>query len=403
MRLRIALATVPFLACGPTFAQSSATLYGVFDMGLLYMSSQSASPFGYIPRPETAGADVRLKDGGLGASNWGLRGREDLGGGLAATFQLQGNFNAKNGTTGGPNSTGGTSFFNQFSTVGLTGSFGELKFGRTVSPMYYALASTDARAGRYFGSALTALVGMNSATGAFIGNNSNVAFGTVYNDNSVVYNTPAWYGLKMSFQYAFGDGNSLKENSQQSATAIYERGGLRLSGLFYNGYGNNLQAATTLFTAATGSPTQGAAAAAARGFSTTANTNRLSSLGAAYATGPWNFAGAYFWGRNPAHAFVPGGTDSVDMWHLGVGYTPLPHVKILAGYYHLEDNRNTGNDASQLAVGAEYSISKRTTFYVEGARVTNNGANMNLSPVYATTVAANKDVTAVMAGLRHSF
>ena len=46
--------------------------------------------------------------------------------------------------------------------------------------------STDARQARYFGSVLTALVGLNSASGAFIGNNSNAAFGSIYNDNALV-------------------------------------------------------------------------------------------------------------------------------------------------------------------------------------------------------------------------
>src|SRR5262249_49326984 len=155
-------------------------------------------PLGYLPSRANGGATWRLKDGGLGASNWGMKGREDLGGGLAATFQLQGNFNLKDGTTGGPNSSGTTSFLNQYSTVGLSGTLGQVRVGRTVSPMYWTMASTDARGGRYFGSALTALVGLNSASGAFIGNNSNVAFGTVYNDNAIVYSSPVLYGWKLS-------------------------------------------------------------------------------------------------------------------------------------------------------------------------------------------------------------
>ena len=405
MRVRIALGVVPLvLVSAPALAQSTTTLYGVFDAGLLYISQLSASPLGYIPSPASAGSAFRLKDGGLGASNWGMRGREDLGGGMAATFQVQGNFNVKDGTTGGPNSLGGTSFFNQYATVGFSGAFGEVKVGRTVSPMYWAMASTDARGGRYFGSALTALVGMNSASGAFIGNNSNVAFGTVYNDNAIVYSAPAWNGLKLSAEYAFGDTvDSLKANSQQALTAIYDNGGLRLSGLVYNGYGNNLDAATTLFTLRTGTPAAGAAAAAAAGFSPTANTNRLSSLGSAYAIGNLNFTAAYFWARNPSHAIVPGGSDSLDLLSVGAGWKPLPHINITAGYYYIKDKKNVGNHASQFALGAEYSMSKRTTFYVEGAAITNDGANMNLSPMYSTRVAANQNVNAVMTGMRHSF
>jgi predicted porin len=323
---------------------------------------------------------------------------------MAATFQLQGNINAKDGTTGGPNSSAGTSFFNQFATVGLVGAFGELKFGRQVSPMYYAMASTDARGARYFGSVLTGLVGLNSASGAWAGNNSNPAFGTIYNDNAIVYNAPAWNGLKLSAGYALGEvAGSRRANSQQSLAAIFDTGGLRLSAFWYNGYGNNLGTATALFAGALGSPAAGAAAAAAAGFSPTANTNRLASVGALYTRGAWTASASYFRARNPSHAVVPNGSDSLDMWSVGAGWKPLPQVQVTAGYYRIEDNRNAGNHASQFAVGAEYALSRRTLLYVQGAAVSNVGANMNFSPVYATRVPANTDVKAFMVGVRHSF
>jgi predicted porin len=404
MKPSTALAAVLAAACGPALAQGSVTLYGTVDLGILSINHVSTSRLGYVPSPVDGGRSTQMKDGGIGGSHWGLRGREDLGGGLAATFQLQGNINAKDGTTGGPNSSGGTSFFNQFSTVGLAGSWGEVKVGRQVSPMYYAMASTDARGARYFGSALTALVGLNSASGAWAGNNSNPAFGTIYNDNAIVYNAPAWNGLSLSAEYAFGDtARSSKANSQQALSAIYANGGLRLSAFWYNGYGNNLDTATALFTAASGSAAAGAAAAAAAGFSPTANTNRLQSLGALYTFGEWTVSGAYFQARNPAHAVVPNGSDRLDLWSVGAGWRPTPLLTVTAGYYRIDDKRNVGNHASQLAVGAEYALSKRTLLYLQGAAVRNAGANMNFSPVYATRVPANTNVHAFMAGVRHSF
>lgn len=402
MKLRtISLACAAALAA-PAFAQSNVTLYGVLDGGVLSIDNVSTSPLGYVPIAVKGGRSTQLKDGGIGGSNWGMRGSEDLGGGLAATFQLQGNINVKDGSTGGPNSASGTSFFNQFSTVGLRGSFGEVKFGRQVSPMYYAMASTDARGARYFGSVLTGLVGLNSASGAWAGNNSNPAFGTVYNDNAVVYTTPTWNGVTASLEYAFGNvAGSSKANSQQAATLTYDRNGLKLSALYYNGYGNNFATATALYTAAVGAANAPAAVAAA-GFSPTANTNRLESVGALYNIGAFTVSGSYFRARNPAHAVVKNGTDSLDMWTLGGGWR-VSNVLITAGYYHIKDNRNAGNKASQFAIGAEYYLSKRSALYLEGATVTNHGTNMNLSPVYATAVGANNNVHAVMAGLRHSF
>jgi predicted porin len=405
MKTPIALAAAALAAvCSPALAQSSVTLYGTIDLGILSINHVSASRLGYVPSAVDGGRSTEMKDGGIGASFWGLRGREDLGGGLAATFQLQGNINAKDGSTGGPNSSAATSFFNQFSTVGLAGPWGEVKVGRQVSPMYYAMASTDARGARYFGSVLTGLVALNSASGAWAGNNSNPAFGTIYNDNAIVYNAPAWNGLGLSAEYAFGDtAGSTKANSQEALAAIYANGGLRLSALWYNGYGNNLDTATALFTAASGNAAAGAAAAAAAGFSPTANTNRLQSVGALYTLGEWTVSGSYFQARNPAHAVVPNGSDRLDLWSVGAGWRPTPALNVTAGYYRVKDKRNLGNHASQFAVGAEYALSKRTLLYAEGAAVRNAGANMNFSPVYATRVPANTNVHAVMAGIRHTF
>lgn len=386
----------------PVFAQSSVTLYGTLDTGVLYMSNYS-SGVGYLPSPANSGAGFRVKDGGLGASHWGVKGSEDLGGGLRTVFQLQGNVNSANGGTGGANSSGQTSFFNQMSTVGLAGNFGELKIGRQFSPAAWAMQHTDVRGMRYFGSTLTALVGMNSASKAWIGNNSNTAYGTIYNDNAIRYTTPTFGNVTLDFSYAFGEGGG-KANSQQAVTALYSANGLKLSALIYNGYGNNYGTAVALGTAAAGgNPTAGAAVAGNMGFSTKANTNRLYSVGAMYTFGAYTVGGQYFMARNPDKVLVPGGSDSLDMWDLGAAWKVSPAVNLSAAYYQIKDNRNEGHKSTQFVMGMEYFLSKRSWLYLQSAWVTNKGGNMALSPMYATPVAANKNVRAVMAGIRHSF
>jgi len=392
MKKNVISAALCAAACTGAYAQSQVTLYGNLDAGLLNISNSSGGK-GYLPSTVNNGSVTQLKDGGIGSSNWGLKGVEDLGGGLQATFRLQGNIKTVTGDTGGVNSASTTSFFNQYSTVGLSGGFGSVTLGRQVSPMFAAMASTDARAGRYFGSSLTALIGLNSASGAYIGTNSNAAFGTVYNDNALVYTTPRWNNFSASAEYAFGNGSG-NANAQQALTAQYDANGLKLSALWYNGYGNNLPAATAVM---------GAANAAAAGFTATANTNRLTSIGALYSWDAYTVSAAYFTARNPANVVVPGGSASLDMWSVGGGWRFAPNMDLTAGYYRIKDNTNAGNTASQFAVGLEYAMSKRTKAYVEAASITNQGANMNLSPVYASTVVANSNVHAVMAGLRHSF
>lgn len=402
--LSLAISAIAATVAAPAFAQTGPTLYGTIDLGVLSINNLTSSPLAYVPLPGKGGSSTQLKDGGIGGSNWGIRGREDLGGGLSALYQLQGNLNGKDGSAGGPNATGGLSIFNQVAVVGLAGSFGEVKFGRQVSPMYYAMASTDARGARYFGSILTGLVGLNSASGAWAGNYSNVAFGTVYNDNAIVYTSPVFANITVNAEYALGNtAGSSRANVQEALTAVYDKNGLRLSALWYNGFGNNLPIATALYTAATGSAATAATAVAAAGFSPTANTNRLTSIGALYTTGPWTVSGILMQARNPAHAIVKGGSDSLDLWSIGAGYRASPQLNFTAGYYHIKDNKNVGNKSAQFAMGAEYSLSRRSMIYAQFGEVKNDGANMNMSPVYAAPVVPNSTVHAVMVGLRHSF
>ncbi len=404
--MKLKVLTIAALAsfAGPSFAQSSVTLYGHLDLGVLSISSTSGGT-GYLPSTINNGSSKQLKDGGLGASNWGIVGREDLGGGLTAMFQLQGNLAADTGVTGGPNSGSTSSMWNQVAIVGLQGGFGELKLGRQVSPMYWAMAATDARAGRYFGSSLTALVGLNSASGLFVGDNSNPAFGTVYNDNAIVYTTPVWQHLTLNLEYALGETvGGVKANSQQALTAVYDDSHLKLSALFYNGYGNGLPDATLLYTKKLGTAAAASAALTAAGLTPTANTNRLTSVGALYTWTDWTISAEYFQARNPAKVqVVPVGSKSLDMWSLAAGWKIAPQFAASAGYYRISDKTNVGNSATQFALGLDYYLSKRSMLYAEAASVTNHGANMNLSPIYATAVAANQNVHALMLGVRHTF
>ncbi|MBP0633089.1 porin, partial [Cupriavidus sp. AcVe19-1a] len=81
-----------------TVAQSSVTLYGVIDANVEYVNHAGVVPTaanGFNPGP---GNDVyRLTSGGLSGSRWGLRGNEDLGGGIKALFVLESGFGIDNG------------------------------------------------------------------------------------------------------------------------------------------------------------------------------------------------------------------------------------------------------------------------------------------------------------------
>ena len=79
-----------------------------------------------------------LTQAGAGETRLGIKGQEDLGNGLAATFQLEGRFDLDTGAK-----SSGRSFFDRESTVGLKGSFGHVRLGRSKATMENGIAFVD--------------------------------------------------------------------------------------------------------------------------------------------------------------------------------------------------------------------------------------------------------------------
>ena len=106
-----ALAALTLVECafaGAAHAQSSVTMYGIVDDGFNWTSN-------------TGGHNLyNVSSGVMQASRWGLRGKEDLGGGLAALFVLENGFDLNSGSLGQKNrgSTQGLMFGRQ-AYVGL--------------------------------------------------------------------------------------------------------------------------------------------------------------------------------------------------------------------------------------------------------------------------------------------
>ena len=143
-----ALATV-----GATFAQSTVTLYGKIDWEVVSKSAHAAGA-------ATVNPGLQVNSAGLSGSRWGMKGSEDLGGGMSAIFDLQGGFNVDNGTTAqcgggsvvnlaacggaGPNGTTGASrIFGRQAYAGLKGGFGQVTVGRQYAPYDNAFGQID--------------------------------------------------------------------------------------------------------------------------------------------------------------------------------------------------------------------------------------------------------------------
>lgn len=375
MKKKIALAaSLAALAAGAN-AQSSVTLYGTVDGGLMTQTSSAAS---YSTKAKNTGGLVRYKDGGVYTSLWGMRGVEDLGGGLQATFQLQGSFDSGTGKFGlGDTGVASSSIFNMLANVGLSSHFGSIKLGRQYTPMILALADTDVRHAEYFGSILTALLGMNSAAG-WVGASTNGAIGSIYDSNAIVYTSPNLAGASMSLEYAPGGvAGSLQANTRESAVLQYDNFGLKIAAIYYNGHDTNPGATTVLNGLAN---------------------NRFASLSALYSHGPFSISGSYSNGRNPSSS----GTANFDMISGGLAWQFTPALSMASGVYYIKDKNHSSNQSTSFSLGADYSLSKTTLLYTNVGYVDNRGA-MNQALVYGQPVAPGVGTTAWMVGMRHRF
>ena len=200
--MKKSLLAVAVAAALPAFAQaqSSITLYGVADVGIEYSNDDANAT---AAGPGDSG--VRLRDGTQTPSRFGVRGVEDLGGGLRAVFNIENRFSIDTGsTTGGANVdslAGGTRFWNGIAIVGLEGGWGRLTFGRNYTPIFYAIQGNDYSSYTFY----------NNWAG-FTGN-PNVASpvpggtvqGPIRQDNQIQYRSPTFGGLTLWAAYAPGE------------------------------------------------------------------------------------------------------------------------------------------------------------------------------------------------------
>ena len=195
----IALAAVA--ATGAAFAQSSVTFYGKVNVSLEKSSLDKKNDV-------TALGDIH-------GSRLGFRGVEDLGGGLQAKFHIEHRFRPDTGADatfnpGGTNPTTGvvtpasSTMWNGLSTVGLAGSFGEVRLGRYYSANFTGAANVPDPFG---GDGAGALRGIGMYA------NRLAAFPVIRTDNIIHY-SGNFSGVKV------GVSTSVKENSAKAHTSL---------------------------------------------------------------------------------------------------------------------------------------------------------------------------------------
>lgn len=176
-------------ASGASFAQS-VTVYGLADV---YLAS--------VRTDDGKGATLtqtKLDSGAINSSRWGLKGTEDLGGGLKANFLLEQGFDISTGA-----GTAGQAFSRQ-AYVGFSGGFGEVKLGKVWTAYDDVSGASDA----VFDSALSP---MNHV---FVSTNYQANPG-----NTIYYVTPTFNGFNGAFSYSLGE-NKTATLDASSVTAV---------------------------------------------------------------------------------------------------------------------------------------------------------------------------------------
>jgi len=169
----IGLSIAMLFAANGAFAQSSngssVELYGILDaaVGTVNHSLSEDPNFPASVNPVSAtktavnSSTSGMFNGGISPSRWGIRGTEDLGGGLKAIFTLESGFNINSGAisngdaslASNRSATAGTvsantslngQLFNRQAFVGLSdSSFGTLTAGRNYAPMFDIAVAYD--------------------------------------------------------------------------------------------------------------------------------------------------------------------------------------------------------------------------------------------------------------------
>ncbi|MES2530233.1 MAG: porin [Pseudomonadota bacterium] len=345
------VALAALTAAAGACAQSSVTVFGVLDTSIAHISARGSNTTG-------------LSSGGLASSRIGFRGVEDLGGGLAAGFWLEGSVGADTGTT---------TLFDRRSTVSLSGAYGEVRIGRDKVPTYLNIETFDA-----FGDAGVGGIGASNLVGS-----ATSAAGTPEGSapkrasNSVSYLLPAnlggFYG---QVQYAFGEQVSGVANE-----SLRDALGARI------GY-----AAGPLDVALAQGEVRGGTTAAGIDYKAT-------NVGASYNFGVIKPMLSY--------ATERGNGRKVEMFE--VSATAPVGVGVIRAAYSIFKRKDINDaDSSKLALGYVHNLSKRTALYgtiarVNNDRAANRGLAVSSSSLASPTIGAGSNVSGYELGLRHTF
>jgi len=339
---KLAIATVIALASAAASAQVS--VYGVLDTSVQSFNTGK----------ETV---TRMQDNLFNTSRLGFKGSEELSNGLKINFQLEGQLNPGVGSVGST-TVATNEFFNREAWVGLSGGFGEFRFGRTDMTESGELDVRMSQAGNF---------GLHAVNG------TGVELGTDQK-NVIKYISPRIAGLSLQLANASNVHNAVTDSqaTQNSVSLDY----LSPNGKFKAGvaYQKN----------------DGATKAAEK---------YATSVGAAYDFGQVSIGLAHVEGDNSTTAEVLSKSTVVS------AKVPLAQGFAVHGVYaqSIDGAKTSANKGESYTALVTKEFSKRTTVYAAYTAI-NNQANSSMSMYGAGAPSATGlDTSGVSIGISHKF
>ena len=372
-RLATALAAAfGTLIGGTAAAQTTVTLYGIADADFRLDHT-------------TIGTLKSIGSGGESGSRWGLRGTEDLGNGLKATFNFEqgidlGDNSVSQGNIAGttpnsPTSSTGGRLFSRTATVGLgSTTFGELRIGRAYTPFYVLWNAVDPGGAGYVAGAQNYAVGNISRY-----------------DNAGYYDSPKFYGFQVTGAFRLGESStnsdasgSRKNGGNSGNLALTYASGPILAGYSFLSTKNALDN----------------------------NTTRTQFAGVVYDLKVVKLHGLFYNTKD---------RGTVKLRSYAAGLTvPIQAFSIFGQVGRIDNRYDTNgstlknNDALFFGVGANYAFSKRTDVYTSASKLQNRNnaiyviSDASNAGLYTTTgtapnVTPGFDPWSAQVGIRHRF
>jgi len=339
-------------AAGAASAQSSVTIYGRVDIAAQYSTT-------------TRNVNDNISEiasGGIGPSIWGLRGSEDLGNGLSAFFNLEAHFQADNGASIGPGAGQlGSGGFRRQANVGLKSEWGSVTLGRQYSPAILANLGTEPRG---FKENLSGLYPY--AFNQFPGGNTQNDLG-IFIGNAVSYSNnfgPVYVGA------AFGAGEGFGRTIALGAN--YTTGAFIISGSY-----QEIDAPTS-----------------------TSDGTVHYMIGGALPLGAFKLKANY---QHSTEDILGAEVSKVDFWGIGADWAWNSRNTATIAYYDGKDDHNSGDKTKTLVLSNDYSLSKRTTLYVQYAYADADSAASARTGVILNGSFPDEKTSVFAVGISHNF